>query len=138
MTDGPIKDPLLSDARARVIWGEPLEDVKKHLVAGGLATGQADSLVREFEAERIADLRKIALRRIYLGLGFAVASYAVLWWLFNKSGLVLAPRGLRRRVKGILFIGIAGGLFGAWKLYSGLFLLIVPRSETRQLSDVED
>lgn len=98
MTDGPIEGPLLSDARARVIWGEPLEKVKMHLVAGGLATGQADFLVLEFEAERIADLRKIALRRTCLGLGLAVASYVVLWCFFNKSDLFPSPPGLRRRV----------------------------------------
>jgi hypothetical protein len=45
-------DKFISEARARIIWGEPSASVREFLVSNGVSGWVADAKLKEFELER--------------------------------------------------------------------------------------
>jgi hypothetical protein len=61
-------DKIISEARARIIWGDPALAVRDYLVSNGVPVAVAEAKLSEFELERSRELRRIGLRNLDLKL----------------------------------------------------------------------
>src|SRR5438477_11814249 len=60
-------DKSITEARARIIWGEPSSSVRDFLISNGVSVAVADAKLQEFEAERSRELRRIGFRNVLIG-----------------------------------------------------------------------
>ena len=60
-------DKIISEARARVIWGEPFSSVRDFLISNGISAAVAEDRLKEFELERSQELREIGLQNVLIG-----------------------------------------------------------------------
>ena len=124
------KSPAL-EARARIIWGESSSSVHDFLTSNGISAAEADSKIMEYQQERNAEIRKLGVRSIFIGLLVLVLSTFTLYvfaWPLDRGSIALANRG-------IAVIGVVL-LYGVWKLVIGLVYLIYPQSVRKSVSDV--
>lgn len=121
-------EELFTQARAKLIWGEPAAAVRDYLTANGISDQEADAKMAELSAERNQELRNIGLRKVVFGGGAALGA-AVYFGLAVHVNTGAA--------KLYIFI-MMGGLYGLWKLTDGIILLLRPQSEKHDLTEVED
>ena len=60
-------DVLFSEARARIIWGEPSSSVHDFLTSNGISATDADEKIEELFAERNTEIRKIGIKNTVFG-----------------------------------------------------------------------
>ena len=60
-------DKIISEARAKVIWGEPSLTVRDFLISNGVPEVVAEAKLKEFQFERSRELRKIGFRNVLIG-----------------------------------------------------------------------
>jgi hypothetical protein len=122
-------DKIISEARARVIWGEPSPTVRDFLISNGVSAGVAEVKLKEFEVERSRELRKIGLRSVLIGGILAGAAGVTLYLAFAtatpSSGIIRA-----------LAVVLLAGIYGLWKLVKGLVYLVRPQSEHGSIPDI--
>jgi hypothetical protein len=110
---------VITEARARIIWGEAPNSVRQFLISNSISSTDADSIIEGFILEKNAGLRRDGIREILSGTVLLGASGGVLLWILLVAGLqdtiVLFGRG------GIILACI--GSYGAWRLVRGVILL---------------
>ncbi|MDB6024798.1 MAG: hypothetical protein JWM68_1021 [Verrucomicrobiales bacterium] len=119
------RDQLETQARAKIIWGEKPETVVVFLMSHGLDGNEAWGIVQEMQAERTATIRASGVKKIIVGVVLMlvpVAAYAA----FRHAGILPIK---------IFGVTIAVGVYGGWKLISGIFNLVFPESEQGDLAD---
>jgi hypothetical protein len=124
------KTPTL-EARARIIWGESSLSVRDFLTSNGVSPAEADSKIIEYQHERNAEIRKIGVRSIFIGLLVLVLAAFTLYvfaWPLDRGSIVLANRGIAV----VVFVGF----YGVWKVGIGLVYLIYPKSVRKSVSDI--
>jgi len=122
-------DKLMSEARARIIWGEPSLAVRDFLISNGVSVLVADAKLKEFEFDRNRELRRIGLRNVLVGGLLTVAAGIT---LYMTSPIASATSGL---IKALAVVLLAG-LFGFWKLVKGVVYLVRPQSEHKSIPDI--
>ena len=124
-------DKLITEARARIIWGDSPSSVREFLVTNGISGAEADSKIKEFNAERNAEIRKIGIRNICIGMPLltasGVAAYLLFPYIANGSGIATGF--------GLVVIGT---IIGLWKLIVGIFYLLRPQSEHESITELPD
>lgn len=127
MTSDPdnVADSVLIEARARITWGEADREVIKYLMSQGIPYPEAAALVADLINERHRALRQRAF-----------------WKVLGGAGLILIPVVLgltewKARRLGVRTFGlsVAGGLYGVWLVVNGIITLVVPKSDSGDLSD---
>lgn len=76
MDDGALIR-LADGARARIIWGDPVEEVRQGLLHDGCDPAQADAILRDAVADRARTQRMNGIRDCAIGLGPAVYATVV-------------------------------------------------------------
>ena len=122
-------DKLISEARARIIWGEPSLTVRDFLISNGVSDLIADAKLKEFMLERNRELRRIGLRNVRVG---GLLSGAAGITIYMASPLASASSGL---IKALAVVLLAG-LYGLWKLVKGAVYLVRPQSEHESIPDI--
>ena len=136
--DGMKPEVLFSEARARIIWGEPLSSVRDFLTSNGIAAIDAEEQISRFSAERNSEIRQIGIKNTCLGAALTVGAVLFFYLSFKYPEF---PRMNSRSARGFatLALGIAiGGFYGLWKLIDGIGCLVRPESEARSISDVTE
>lgn len=123
-------DKTISEARARIIWGEPSSSVRDFLTANGVSDLDADARLREFELERRKELRRIGRRNVAVGVVLTGAAGITLYMV---SPMGAATSGIIRALAVVLL----GGLYGLWKMIKGAVLLVRPQSEHKSIPNIE-
>jgi hypothetical protein len=100
------------DLRARVTWGEPLEDIRGEFMRQGINEHDLEDALKEAYRERQSHFRKCGLRD--LGLGILSSGGAGLLWLYLQTG---------GSGKGLVLLWFLGGA-GLWLSYRGLARLL--------------
>jgi hypothetical protein len=119
-------DELLSEARARIIWGESPVSVHDFLTSNGISEVITNSKLAEFNLERSKELRKLGLRSVMTGaVLISAASITIYLWLPFLGGVSYA----------VGLVGIAG-IYGVWKLAIGIAYLVRPQCERRSMPDI--
>jgi hypothetical protein len=127
-------DAAITEARARIIWGESSRSVRDFLVSNGISDAEADAKIREFSLERNAEIRGLGLKSVLVGMAL-IGAAGVMFWV-----------RIRLINNGILYIGLAkyyavvgvAGLYGMWRLAKGIFYLVRPQSERRSIPDMTE
>jgi len=127
-------DQVITEARARIIWGEPSSSVRGFLVSNGISDTVADTKIKEFVLERQTEIRRLGIKYILSGVIVTAASCGVLLWLLFAPGSFNAVRWLGASVSILACIG----LYGIWKLLRGVIYLARPQTEHKSISDVAE
>ena len=114
-----------TQARSKICWGDPPEEVMKYLRMQGFSIQEASDFVNVLVQERVKTIRGIGIRKILTGFGLMCAS------VLSLIGLV------RIRFMSFTLWGAAGavGLFGAWLCLKGTFMILSPKSEPGDIAD---
>ena len=134
-------DKVISDARARIIWGESFSSVRAFLLSKGLSEAVADAKIQEFVLERNREIRSIGVRSILVGVLLTGAAGGVLYWIFTW----ILPPG-RARVYGmggssvITAVIVLGAIacYGLWKLIRGVIYVVRPQCEHKSMPDIPE
>ena len=129
-------DKIITEARARITWGDSAASVRDYLVQNGISKTEADGKIKVFNAERNAEIRKIGIKNTLVGI-FILAVSSTLFYLrikdlqfSDRSVRTLSGRGAEL---GVLGFGI---FFGLWKLVNGIVSLVRPQSKEGSISDM--
>ena len=141
MTD-ELSERLLSEATARVTWGDSPETVMEYLISQGMDAGEAAAMVNRLVRERNEEVRARSRRRLGIGVAALAAVtvfFAFLPWRDWYSYLDQFHFGGGRRrtsLGDLLVFGFCcvGGT-GVWFTWRGFWGLVAPQAE--ELTDVE-
>jgi len=122
-------DKVMSEARARVIWGEPPSSVRDFLIGNGVSQPLADAKLKEFELERSQELRRIGLRNVLTGVVLTGAAGVTLYMGFRNAS---ATTGIISALAVVLLAGV----YGMWKVVKGARYLVRPQSEHKSIPDI--
>lgn len=123
-------DNLISEARAKIIWGDSPESVRAFLVVGGMPEDEADEWIDQFKSERYAEIRAGALKKTVIG-GVLVLGVGILFLAALQSPVTSGA------IKGLVVAG-AVGLYGIWQLIDGIITLVRPQTEERSIPDLTE
>lgn len=127
-------EQLIAEARAKIIWGEPVADVRQFLISNGMSEAQADATIELFNRERHEEIRKIGIKNTVIGavlVGIGVTGICLIY---------ASPFGQYMKIRSAKIAGVLAcvGLFGVWKLINGIIYLVHPQSERKSLTDLSD
>ena len=106
------------------------------MVSNGIPDAAADTKIREFIAERSAEIRRLGIRSIFIGVTLVVASGGlVAYWVAAYGASILIGWQFTRAAFTIL---VLIGLYGVWKLLRGVIYLVTPQSEHKSIPDIEE
>jgi hypothetical protein len=119
------------EARAKLIGGEPTAEVLSFLQSNGLGEKQAAALMADWKRERSDTIRAIGIRNMVVGclLACGVPAGFVFGNLFGFSRFTGGQ---------IALLLIFAGLYGVWKFFGGVRLLIAPQSEKGSIAHLEE
>jgi len=127
---------LISEARAKIIWGEPSSSVRNFLTANGLSDTDADAAIKQFDAERASEIRSIGIKNTFIGAALTIGAGIFFCWSFKHVDIdQMNSRSAKSFVLIALVIAI-GGFYGLWKLMDGITYLVRPRSVEKSISDI--
>ena len=127
-------DQVITEARARIIWGEPSSSVHDFLTSNGLSDAVADAKLAEFVLERSRELKRIGLRDLFVGIVLAGAS-AVTFYL-TLSVAWLGGSWLNSSSVKLDALLLLVGAYGLWKVGRGVIYLARPQSEHKSIPDI--
>ncbi len=113
------------EARAKIFWGDPPEQVIGYLLLQGFSKEEASGLVHEMFRERAATVRANGIRKILTGIGL-VAVPIVALIIFLCIGVIPLK---------LFAVTIMIGLWGVWLLINGIIMTLAPKSERGDLAD---
>ncbi len=127
-------EKLITEARAKIIWGEPAESVRYFLTSNGMSGAEADEQIKAFNLERNREIRKKGIKYTLIGAALTGVSGGLIYLLLAKSENY---HWSSRSGRGLGVLMLAGG-YGLWKLVNGIIYLVRPQSEHQSISDLSD
>jgi hypothetical protein len=113
------------EARAKVMWGDDPEDVKKFVLMQGFTRDEATAMLAEMLDDRAQTIRKNGVRKIFIGIGMMCVP-VVAFIVFTMIHFF--------EIK-IFGATLVIGLWGAWRVLSGTIMFLSPRSEKGDVAD---
>lgn len=131
---------ICTRAEARVVWGDPPEEVIGSMVQSGLEQAEAEALVGEWMKVRNNEVRVRGVRKIVIGsamLAGAILFFTAMpWGEWVRSVNEMTGGRTRRGIGGFIpMAAAAAGLVGFWWIIRGITALLVPQGQ--ELTDVE-
>ena len=129
-------DKVITEARARIIWGDSVASVRDYLVSNGISSSDADTKVAEFNQERNCELRRMGFRNLLIGILLTGVSGVTLYLLFLGAWLGggWLTSSNRLKVDALVFLA---GVYGLWKIGRGVVYLVRPQSAHKSIPDIE-
>ncbi len=121
------RDALITEARAKVVWGESREAVFGYLQAKGLGDLDAGRLLDALFGERTAEIRREGFKR--MAVGCALMSCAVAGYYFHGKG-VLSHKAFSAT--------LVVGAWGLWKVIGGFWQVQGARRQRGEISNLGD
>jgi hypothetical protein len=125
---------LIVEAKARIIWGDEPESVRSYLISNGMSDAEANVKIRELTMERNAEIRKVGLRDVLVGMVLIGAAGAFFYSILASSHLP-SVSGTRGKAYGILVIA---AVYGLWRLMNGIVRLVRPISDHESIPDITE
>jgi len=113
------------EARAKIFWGDPPQEVLKFLLINNVPRAEAMEIIRELTHERIVQMRKNGVIKIVSGTLMVCVPVAG-WFIFNAAGII--PMKL-------FAIMIMLGLWGAYRVLKGTFMVVAPKAQQGDVSE---
>jgi hypothetical protein len=131
-------DDLISEARAKIIWGDPSSSVRNFLTANGISDIDADAVVKKINAERNSEIRTNGIKKTFLGAALVVGAGLFFYLSLKHVDLdQMTNRGAQGFTAMAIVIAI-GGFYGLWKLIDGVNYLLRPQSEEKSISEISE
>jgi len=113
------------EARAKISWGDPPQEVVKYLMIQGFSYEEAAPLVDAMYQERTATIRRTGIVRVVVGLGLMATP--VIAWFVMSSMPVFSYK--------LFALPVMAGACGIWMLIKGIFMIVSPTSESGDVAD---
>lgn len=113
------------EARSKIMWGDPPEDVTKFLMMQGISYEEATVLVEAMVQERMSMLRGIGFRKILIAVPMMCVPVVAFIYFSGTGFFPLKTLGAA--------VGV--GLWGAYIFLKGSLILLAPRSEPGDIAD---
>jgi hypothetical protein len=113
------------EARAKIFWGDPPQEVLKFLLINNVPRGEAMEIIRELTHERTVQMRKNGLIKIFSGI--LMVCVPVAGWF---GGMAITSR----RLKFLAFM-IMLGLWGAYRFLKGMLMVVAPKAQQGDVSE---
>jgi hypothetical protein len=113
------------EARAKISWGDPPNEVIKFLRIQGFPTEEATAIVQELFQERVAVMRTSGISKIVIGIlmiCLPIVSFIIFW----NIGMIPIKT---------FSITVIVGLFGIWLTTKGVFMVCSPKSQPGDIVD---
>jgi hypothetical protein len=122
------RDRIITEARAKVFWGDPTDQVTIFMMSQGFDHPEASALVAGMYRERLANLRGIGLRRVFVGGGM-ICVPIVAFFVYRHLGYLPIK---------LFAIKVGVGLWGLVMFTRGAIQLLAPRLGSEDLADQND
>jgi hypothetical protein len=129
--------PVMTEAKAKIIWGESPDSVRDFLISNGMSKTDADTKIKEFKDERNAEIRGLAVKSIVIGVVLIIVA-CFLWFMIFHT--LEHSRRVIRGIRGsgaVVGASVFAGIYGLWKIVNGIFDLFRPQSEKGSLSEMD-
>lgn len=113
------------EARAKIFWGDPPQEVLKFLCINNVPRQEAMEIIRELTQERTVQMRKNGLIKAISGALMVCVPVAG-WFIFAAAGII--PMKL-------FAIMIMLGLWGAYRVLKGTFMFVAPKAQQGDVSE---
>ena len=113
------------EARAKISWGDPPQEVVKYLMIQGFSYEEAAPLVDSMFQERSATIRRTGMMRVVFGAGL-MAVPVVAWFWFESIGVISWK---------LFAIAVMAGVWGVWMLIKGIFMIASRTSESGDVAE---
>jgi hypothetical protein len=113
------------EARAKIFWGDPPQEVLKFLCINNVPRQEAMEIIRELTHERTVQMRKNGIVKIVSGTLMVCVPVAG-WFIFNSAGII--PMKL-------FAIMIMLGIWGAYRVLKGTFMVVAPKAQQGDVSE---
>jgi len=127
---------LISESRAKIIWGDPSSSVRSFPTSNGISDIDADVKFREFNAERNFELRKIGTKKAIIGAALTVGSCIFFYWSLSHVDIDKMNYRIARVFAAISIVIALGGFYGLSKLIDGIIYLFRPQSISKSISEM--
>jgi len=114
-----------TQAKLKIGWGDPPEEVIKYLRMQGFSIQEAADFVNALVRERVRAVRGIGVRKILTGFGLICLAGAGVLGLIRIGYVQFTLLGLAVMV----------AVYGAWLCLKGTFMILAPKSEPGDLAD---
>jgi hypothetical protein len=111
------------EARAKIFWGDPPQEVLKFLMINNVPRAEAMEIIRELTHERTVQMRKNGLIKIFSGI--LMICVPIGGWF---GGVVVIS------IKLFAFM-IMLGLWGAYRFIKGMLMVIAPKMQQGDVSE---
>ena len=111
------------EARAKIFWGDPPQEVLKFLLINSIPRGEAMEIIRELTHERVVQMRKNGLIKIFSGI--LMVCVPIGGWF---GGMAMIS------IKLFAFM-IMLGLWGAYRFIKGMLMVVAPKSQQGDVSE---
>ena len=128
-----IADALITEARARITWGEATSSVYSFLIVNGVPKADAMLQIKQLTLERNAEIRGVGIKNLCLAAVLIAVATIFLWRIF-VGGHIGYSTTARGKAAGI-FVLI--GLYGINRLIKGIFDIIRPQLDDESLSELD-
>jgi hypothetical protein len=108
-----------TEARAKIFWGDPPDEVVKFLMCQGISVAEAQALVAPMFRERAKTIRRNGITKFVLGTALVCVPVAF-YLIFSRIGFM--PMKL-------FALTVMLGLWGGWMLLKGIIMFLAPKSE---------
>ena len=115
-------DDLITEARAKIIWGEPSSSVRSFLTSNGMSETDAAATIEEFDAERNAEIRKIGIKNTIIG-GVLTGLAGILLYL------ILGQDNSGMNYRSAIIVGVI-------MLMNGIIYLVRPQTEEKSITEI--
>lgn len=114
------------EAKAKIFWGDEPDSVVKFMMMHGVPYGEAAEVVGRFASERATITRVSGIRKSVIG-SCLVAVPIVAAVIFMSIGFFPVK---------IFGLTVAVGLYGGYLLLTGIMMLVAPKIETGDVSEL--
>ncbi|MGA2787077.1 MAG: hypothetical protein ABSF60_06075, partial [Verrucomicrobiota bacterium] len=108
--------------------------VRCFLTSNGIPDMDADAKIKEFSLERNAEIRRLGIKNILIGVALIGVCGIMLHLIYKRQNIGSLTV---RNAKGFGVILLAG-LYGLWKLVNGIIYLVRPQSEHESIPDLTE
>jgi hypothetical protein len=125
-------DDLIVEARAKITWGDEPKSVRYFLTSNGMSAAEADASIKALMRERIAEVKKLGLRDVLIGVTLIGVAGVFFYCSFTSSHVTgVTANG----AKGYGVLAVAA-LYGLWRLVNGIIRLVRPKAEHGSIPDL--
>jgi hypothetical protein len=111
------------EARAKIFWGDPPQEVLKFLLINNVPRAEAMEIIRELAHERTVQMRKNGLIKIFSGI--LMVCVPIGGWF---GGMAMIS------IKLFAFM-IMLGLWGAYRFIKGMLMVVAPKMQQGDVSE---